>query len=187
MKKSNNITCWTDYPFEELGDTPNEEAPIRHVRVMHFDGNKYAIVGFIGVEPKVGHVVMFHPKVFTHRHYVPHYDYLKGPTRHFKVLELCEEEGHYTGHIMLAELVWSTEVGEFVEVPMKHAVHDDEVYVVSDVKCGYLYRKRARYGQSKTVNPDKLNVAFGWDTIARYFAKGGKKIKRHRNGGFTVL
>lgn len=46
MKRCKTITCWTDYPFTELGDEPYKEAPIRHVNVISFDGNKYAKVSF---------------------------------------------------------------------------------------------------------------------------------------------
>lgn len=46
MKRVRFITCWTDYPFEELGDVPYQPAPIRHVNVISYDGNKYARVSF---------------------------------------------------------------------------------------------------------------------------------------------
>lgn len=38
------MRAWTDYPIVELGDTPNQEAPIREVTVLGWDGNKYAEV-----------------------------------------------------------------------------------------------------------------------------------------------
>lgn len=41
MKKVKFLTGWTDYPFVELGDTPHEVAPIRHVNVLEYDGNNY--------------------------------------------------------------------------------------------------------------------------------------------------
>jgi len=46
MKRCKTITAWTDYPFVELGDVPRQLAPIRHVKVISFDGNKYAEVSF---------------------------------------------------------------------------------------------------------------------------------------------
>lgn len=46
MKKVQFITCWTDYPFEELGDPPGVKAPIRHVNVIDYDGGLYAKVSF---------------------------------------------------------------------------------------------------------------------------------------------
>lgn len=46
MKKVAHITCWTDYPFVELGDEPYKQAPIRHVKVVAYDGDKYATVTF---------------------------------------------------------------------------------------------------------------------------------------------
>lgn len=46
MKRCKHITCWTDYPFVELGDEPGKPAPIRHVNIIDYDGNKYATVSF---------------------------------------------------------------------------------------------------------------------------------------------
>lgn len=44
VKRCKNITCWTDYPFKELGDIPYQKAPIRRVRVLSYDMNKYATI-----------------------------------------------------------------------------------------------------------------------------------------------
>lgn len=44
MKRCKNITGWTDYPFEELGDLDGKRAPIRHIHVLGYDGNKYCLV-----------------------------------------------------------------------------------------------------------------------------------------------
>lgn len=46
MKRVRFITCWTDYPFVELGDVPHQPAPIRHVNVISYDGDKYVTVSF---------------------------------------------------------------------------------------------------------------------------------------------
>ncbi len=46
MKRTKTITCWTDYPFVELGDIPRQPAPIRHVNLIRYDGDKYATVSF---------------------------------------------------------------------------------------------------------------------------------------------
>lgn len=46
MKRVRVITGWTDYPFVELGDIPYKPAPIRHVNVLRYDGNKYVTVSF---------------------------------------------------------------------------------------------------------------------------------------------
>lgn len=51
MKRCTTITCWTDYPLIQLGDTPGAKAPIRRVQVLDYDGNKYATVRVIG-EPR---------------------------------------------------------------------------------------------------------------------------------------
>lgn len=48
MKRCKKISCWTDYPFLELGDISGKKAQIRHVNVVAFDGNKYATVSVIG-------------------------------------------------------------------------------------------------------------------------------------------
>lgn len=44
MKKVKSITCWTDYPFVELGDVAGQKAPIRHVTVVKYDGDKYVTI-----------------------------------------------------------------------------------------------------------------------------------------------
>lgn len=51
MKRCSKISCWTDYPFEQLGDVAGELAPLRQVTIFHYDGNKMA-----GVESKCGAV-----------------------------------------------------------------------------------------------------------------------------------
>ena len=48
MRISKEFTCWTDYPIIELGDKELEEAPIRHVKVLAYDQNKYVTVEVIG-------------------------------------------------------------------------------------------------------------------------------------------
>jgi len=50
MKKCKNVTCWTDYPLIQLGDTSGKPAPIRHVTVLSYDGNKYATVLVSGIK-----------------------------------------------------------------------------------------------------------------------------------------
>lgn len=60
MKRREPLTCWTDYPFEELGDAPNQIAPIRRVAVLSYDGDKYAKVEVIETgatsEIKIGYL-----------------------------------------------------------------------------------------------------------------------------------
>lgn len=46
MKQVSKISCWTDYPFTELGDVANQAAPIRQVTVVAYDGDKYATIIF---------------------------------------------------------------------------------------------------------------------------------------------
>jgi hypothetical protein len=184
MKKVNKITGWTDYPFAELGDNISH-APIRHVQVLDYDGDKYIIVGFIDMEPKVGDKVYFHQKVFTDWHYRPHYDAYKGKWFEVTELHLDEETGEYSGHLWLAELVYDFSTQTDEKVPLKYMVHDDEVMVASSMKRGYLYSRPQRFSCVKhAVNGDKIAVAFGYDTIGRYYAKRGIKIKRDR-WGFT--
>lgn len=111
MKKNiRHVTGWTDYPIQALGDKPGERAPIRHVEVIAYDGDKYITVEVIG-----------------------------------------------------------------------------QPGAIQNMKRGYLYRKPGRYDQVKTINGDKIRHAFGYDSMARYYAKNGIKIKRDRWGGFTFL
>lgn len=53
MKRCKKITCWTDYPFTELGDVPYQVVPIRRVLVLSYDGNKYASVVVGGITSSV--------------------------------------------------------------------------------------------------------------------------------------
>lgn len=39
---------WTDYPLIELGDKPGEPAPIRKVKILSYDGDKYCKVNVGG-------------------------------------------------------------------------------------------------------------------------------------------
>mgnify|MGYP001606543814 CR=1 FL=1 len=52
--------AWTDYPIAELGDRLGEEAPIREVEAVSFDGDKYVLVRVPGlaypIEIKRGYV-----------------------------------------------------------------------------------------------------------------------------------
>jgi len=69
---------YTDYPFIELGDKPNKEAPIRKVMPLSYDGNKYVKVLVDGVrsEIKAGYIY----KKASRLGDVPHFD----PVTHFK-------------------------------------------------------------------------------------------------------
>ena len=49
MKRCHNITCWTDYPFND------EPSRILHVRVLCYDGDKYATVMDLQTG-EIGHV-----------------------------------------------------------------------------------------------------------------------------------
>lgn len=44
------MRVWTDYPITQLGDTPNQRAPVRECSVIAYDGDKYATVVICGVE-----------------------------------------------------------------------------------------------------------------------------------------
>ena len=60
MKRCKNITGWTDYPIIQIGDISGKKAPIRRIRVLSFDNNKYAKVEILGygvtVEIKAGYL-----------------------------------------------------------------------------------------------------------------------------------
>lgn len=47
MKQVATVSCWTDYPFVELGDVPRQKAPLRQVLVISYDGNKYATLSTV--------------------------------------------------------------------------------------------------------------------------------------------
>jgi hypothetical protein len=52
------MKAWTDYPFVELGDQEYQKAPVREVRVIDYDGNKYCHIEVAGVisEVKIGYL-----------------------------------------------------------------------------------------------------------------------------------
>ena len=60
MKRCKNITGWTDYPVTEIGDISGQKAPIRRIRVISFDNDKYAKVMILGyaitIEIKAGYL-----------------------------------------------------------------------------------------------------------------------------------
>ena len=67
---------YTDYPFPELGDTPEEKAPIRKVFPTYYDGDKYCDVFVEGIYSNIkagyiytergrqGKVPVFNPKEY---------------------------------------------------------------------------------------------------------------------------
>lgn len=38
------MKAWTDDPFEALGDTPGQEAPVRECELIAYDGDKYVTI-----------------------------------------------------------------------------------------------------------------------------------------------
>ena len=42
------LVAWTDYPLVELGDIEGEEASVRKVEPLSYDGDKYVVVRFGG-------------------------------------------------------------------------------------------------------------------------------------------
>ena len=49
---------FTDYPFTELGDQPNKKAPVREIKILEYDGDKYVKIEVEGVisEIKSGYI-----------------------------------------------------------------------------------------------------------------------------------
>ena len=43
------MKAFTDYPITELGDKPNEKAPIRQIEIVDYDQDKYCVVRVAGV------------------------------------------------------------------------------------------------------------------------------------------
>lgn len=52
------MLAYTDYPIVELGDISRQKAPIRKVKIISFDGNKYCKVKVEGIikEIKAGYL-----------------------------------------------------------------------------------------------------------------------------------
>ena len=55
-----HLDAYTDYPFYKLGDKPFNKAPVRPIRVISYDDNKYCqiIVNGIKEEIKAGYVYL---------------------------------------------------------------------------------------------------------------------------------
>lgn len=49
---------YTDYPFESLGDTEGEESPIRDIKILGYDGDKYCKIEVSGIHEwiKTGYI-----------------------------------------------------------------------------------------------------------------------------------
>ena len=52
------MKAWTDYPFTNLGDIAGEMAPIRPIKVISYDRNKYCKIEVCGIfeEIKCGYI-----------------------------------------------------------------------------------------------------------------------------------
>ena len=47
------MKLYTDYPFKELGDIEYQEAPIREIKAISYDGNKYVRIVVDGIESEI--------------------------------------------------------------------------------------------------------------------------------------
>lgn len=60
MKRCKNITGWTDYPFTALGDASGKLAPIRRIKLLSYDGDKYCKILLVAenveAEIKAGYI-----------------------------------------------------------------------------------------------------------------------------------
>ena len=58
FRSKTNMKAFTDYPILELGDKPNQEAPIRECDVLSYDGDKYCEIRVSGclIEVKTGYL-----------------------------------------------------------------------------------------------------------------------------------
>ena len=46
--KDNTFIAFTDYPFVELGDEQDKIAPIRKIKVLEYDQDKYVKIQIVG-------------------------------------------------------------------------------------------------------------------------------------------
>lgn len=47
------MKAWTDYPFTQLGDIEGRKAPIREIKVLSYDGDKYCRIMVHGTEDEI--------------------------------------------------------------------------------------------------------------------------------------
>lgn len=62
-----NKQLYTDYPILELGDVSGKPAPIREVKFLSYDGNKYATVKVGKVKTQIKTGYLFRMDKITHR------------------------------------------------------------------------------------------------------------------------
>jgi hypothetical protein len=55
MNIMNVLDAYTDYPFTEIGDTENQTAPIRRIKILSYDWKKYCTI-LVYFEDKDGDV-----------------------------------------------------------------------------------------------------------------------------------
>ncbi len=46
-------TAYTDYPFLSLGDEAYKLAPVREIKILSYDGNKYVKIIVEGIEEEI--------------------------------------------------------------------------------------------------------------------------------------
>ena len=47
------MKAYTDYPFTWLGDLQGQEAPVREIEVLSYDGDKYCKIRVCGQEDEI--------------------------------------------------------------------------------------------------------------------------------------
>lgn len=47
------MKAWTDYPFIGLGDNEGQEAPVREIEVLSYDGDKYCRIKVCGIDEEI--------------------------------------------------------------------------------------------------------------------------------------
>jgi len=59
------MIAWTDYPFISIGDNAGEIAPIRKIKVISYDGDKYCRIVVDGREEEIksGYIYQKHGRI----------------------------------------------------------------------------------------------------------------------------
>lgn len=77
------MKAYTDYPFEFLGDVAGEEAPIREVEVLFYDGDKRLTIRVEGVTTQVKRGYVYKTPSICGKGEVLNMQYVKNEKGHF--------------------------------------------------------------------------------------------------------
>ncbi len=112
------MIAFTDYPFTELGDIPYQKAPIREVRVLFYDGDKYCTILVDGqvLDVKAGYL-------YTARHRAG-----EGFTLNATALQMLSE---YTKAEQNALVDYGTHLGKIIAIKFIEGIKGHDMLYIN--------------------------------------------------------